>query len=91
MSSAPLVHRYYEHGGGELDGYGWARPTAPLGEVDALDGFLLVLSPWAVRTCASTRPYTGLGYDVDVCLQARAAGRRSSPPTCERSTTARSS
>ena len=30
-------------------GYAWARPGAPLGEVDAVDGFLLVLSPWAVR------------------------------------------
>jgi hypothetical protein len=77
VSSAPLVHRYYEHGGGEMDGYGWARPSAPLGEVDALDGFLLVLSPWAVRSLRFDESlHTGLGYDLDYCLQARAAGRR---------------
>jgi hypothetical protein len=77
VSGAALVHRYYEHGGGELDGYGWAQPTAPLGEVDALDGFLLVLSPWAVRNLRFDETlHAGLGYDVDLCLQARAAGRR---------------
>jgi hypothetical protein len=77
VSSAPVVHRYYEHGGGECDGYGWARPVAPLGEVDALSGFLLVLSPWAVRTLRFDESLsTGHGHDVDVCLQARAAGRK---------------
>jgi hypothetical protein len=77
VSSAPLVHRYYEHGGGERDGYGWAPPRAPLGEVDALDGFLLVLSPWAVRSLRFDESlHTGIGYDLDLCLQARAAGRR---------------
>jgi hypothetical protein len=77
VSSAPLVHRYYEHGSGELDGYGWARPSAPLGEVDALDGFLLVLSPWAVRSLRFDESLTtGHGFDVDYCLQARAAGRK---------------
>jgi hypothetical protein len=77
VSSAPLVHRYYEHGGGEMDGYGWARAAAPLGEVDALSGFLLVLSPWAVRELRFDESLsTGHGHDVDVCLQARAAGRR---------------
>ena len=77
VSSAPVVHRYYEHGGGEMDGYGWAPVGAPLGEVDALYGFLLVLSPWAVRTLRFDEALsTGHGYDVDVCLQARAAGRK---------------
>jgi hypothetical protein len=77
VSSAPVVHRYYEHGGGERDGYGWAPPVAPLGEVDALSGFLLVLSPWAVRTLRFDESLsTGHGHDVDVCLQARAAGRK---------------
>ena len=71
------MHRYYEHGGGELEGYGWARPAAPLGEVDAVDGFLLVLSPWAVRNVRfdETLP-TGHGFDVDYCLQVREAGRK---------------
>jgi hypothetical protein len=77
VSAAPVVHRYYEHGGGELDGYGWARPTAPLGEVDAVDGFLLVLSPWAVRSVRFDENLaTGHGFDIDYCLQAREAGRK---------------
>ncbi len=77
VSSAPVVHRYYEHGGGETDGYRWAQARAPLGEVDALYGFLLVLSPWAVRTLRFDETLsTGHGFDVDLCLQARAAGRR---------------
>jgi hypothetical protein len=76
VSAAPIVHRYYEHGGGEMEGYGWARPTAPLGEVDAVDGFLLVLSPWAVRNVRFDEALpTGHGFDVDYCLQVRAAGR----------------
>jgi hypothetical protein len=77
VSAAPVVHRYYEHGGGELEGYGWARPTLPLGEVDAVDGFLLVLSPWAVRTIRFDETLaTGHGFDVDYCLQVREAGRK---------------
>lgn len=46
-------------------------------EVDAVDGILLVLSAWAVRTLrfdAALGPFDG--YDVDVCLQARALGGR---------------
>ena len=41
-----------EHGGGDLHssrGPGTAPPYAHTGEVETLDGFLLVLSPWAVR------------------------------------------
>ncbi len=77
VSGAPVVHRYYEHGSGEMDGYGWARATAPLGEVDAVDGFLLVLSPWAVRSVRFDETLaTGHGFDVDYCLQVREAGRK---------------
>jgi hypothetical protein len=77
VSSAPVVHRYHEHGGGEMAGYGWARPAAPLGEVDSLDGFLLVLSPWAVRSIRFDESLsTGHGYDLDYCLRVRAAGRK---------------
>jgi GT2 family glycosyltransferase len=52
--------------------------VAPAGDVDALDGLLLVLSPWAVRELrCDTATFTGFhAYDVDLCLQARAAGRR---------------
>ena len=76
-SCAQVVHRYHEHGGGEMTGYAWARPGAPLGEVDSVDGFLLVLSPWAVRTVRFDESLaTGHGYDLDYCLQVRAAGRK---------------
>jgi hypothetical protein len=48
------------------------------GDVDAVDGLLMVLSPWAVRNLrCDTETFTGFhAYDVDLCLQARAAGRR---------------
>jgi glycosyl transferase family 2 len=57
---------------GTLDG-GFADPV-----VDAVDGLLLVLSPWAVRNLrCDTATFTGFhAYDVDLCFQARAAGRR---------------
>jgi hypothetical protein len=78
---ASFIHRYGELGGGDLAGYGWdeaARPPfARTGEVDVVDGFLLVLSPWAVRTLRFDESLGSLhGYDVDFCLQARAAGRK---------------
>ena len=49
---ASFIHRYGELGGGDLPGFGWAAAERPryarTGEVDVVDGFLLVLSPWAV-------------------------------------------
>ena len=47
-------------------------------EVDAVDGLLLVLSPWAVRNLRfDGEAFDAFhGYDVDFCFQARAAGRR---------------
>jgi hypothetical protein len=47
-------------------------------DVDAVDGLLLALSPWAVRNLRfDAERFSGFhGYDVDVCFQARAAGRR---------------
>ncbi len=69
--------RYPELGGGELpwpapdDGAG-ARGT---GEVDALYGVLLVLSPWAVRNLRFDEAFGAYGHDFDICAQARAQGR----------------
>lgn len=47
-------------------------------DVDVVDGLLLVLSPWAVRTLRFDEDaFCGFhGYDADICFQARAAGRR---------------
>jgi hypothetical protein len=78
---ASFVHRYGELGGGDLPGFAWRRDEAPpfarTGEVDVVDGFLLVLSPWVVRNLRFDESLGQLhGYDVDFCLQVRAAGRR---------------
>jgi len=56
---------FIDHGGGCRD-------------VDAVDGLLMVLSPWAVRSLRFDADRLGgfHGYDVDLCFQARAAGRR---------------
>jgi hypothetical protein len=47
-------------------------------EVETVDGLMLVLSPWAVRTLRfDQQRFTGFhGYDADICFMARAAGRR---------------
>ena len=53
------------------------RRTRRLGEVDTLDGFLLVLSPWAVRNIRFDEALGEFhGYDLDFCLQVREAGRK---------------
>lgn len=52
-------------------------PVAPLGEVDTLYGFVMALSPWAVRNLRFDESLDPLhGYDFDLCLQVRAAGRK---------------
>jgi hypothetical protein len=77
VSTGRTVQRYTEFGGGELPAYAWARPVPAPAPVDVVDGFLLVLSPWAVRTVAFDEGLTfGYGADIDYCLQVRAAGRR---------------
>jgi hypothetical protein len=58
--------------GGEIVG------TVATGPVDALDGLVLCLSPWAVRTLRFDTSLAAEfhGYDVDLCFQARHHGRR---------------
>src|SRR6266540_3277082 len=50
---ASFTHRYKELGGGEIPALAWKRDEIPsyatTGEVDAIDGFVMALSPWAVR------------------------------------------
>jgi glycosyltransferase involved in cell wall biosynthesis/2-polyprenyl-3-methyl-5-hydroxy-6-metoxy-1,4-benzoquinol methylase len=52
----------------------WDGPV----DVDGVDGLLLILSPWAVRNLRfDTSLFHGFhGYDLDICFQARAAGKR---------------
>ena len=77
VTAAPVVQRYPEYGGGELPAYAWAAPAAPPAEVEAVAGFLLVLSPWVVRNVRFDEALRlSHGYDVDFCRQVRAAGRR---------------
>ena len=81
VSLASFVHRYDDHGGGELPAFSWnlqeAPPYARVGEVDTLDGFLLVLSPWAVHNVRFDESLGQFhGYDFDFCLQVRAAGKK---------------
>lgn len=81
VTAASFSHRYSEFGGGEIDGCSWepdeAAPFTRHGEVDSVDGFLLVLSPWAVSTLRFDESLGRIhGYDLDICLQAREAGRK---------------
>jgi hypothetical protein len=77
VRSGSLRHHYHEHGEGEFDGFSWTRPRRASGEVDAVDGVLMVLSPWAVRNVRFDDSLVhGYGFDVDYCLQVREAGRK---------------
>ena len=73
------VYRYGESGGGDLPSYSsdGHEPTARAGEVETVDGVLVALSPWAVRTVRFDESLGDRhGYDLDYCLQVRAAGRK---------------
>jgi hypothetical protein len=77
VTSGPVTLRYPEHGGGELPAFGFADPAPAPREVEAVAGFLLVLSPWAVRELRFDETlHLGFGYDVELCRRARAAGRK---------------
>jgi hypothetical protein len=81
VTLSSFVNRYEEHGGGELPGFSWswedAPPYAQVGEVDTLDGFLMVLSPWTVRHVRFDESLSEFhGYDLDFCLQVREQGRK---------------
>jgi Glycosyltransferase like family len=81
VTLASFTNRYQEHGGGDLESFSWAMEHAPpyarTGEVDTLDGFVLALSAWAVRNIRFDESLgTFHGYDLDFCLQVRAAGRK---------------
>ncbi|MGH8956857.1 MAG: glycosyltransferase, partial [Microbacterium sp.] len=78
---ASFSHRYRELGGGEFPAVSWKRDDRPsftrTGEVDSVDGFVMAVSPWAVRNLRFDESLGKLhGYDFDFCMQARAAGKR---------------
>lgn len=80
---ASFTHRYTEWGGGDFPALTWVSgdetPSfAATGEVDSLDGFVMILSPWAVRELRFDESLgtTLHGYDFDFCSQARAAGKK---------------
>jgi hypothetical protein len=78
---ASFTHRYGELGGGELPALSWKADEMPAyartGEVDTVDGFVLALSPWTVQNIRFDESLGQLhGYDFDLCLQVRVAGRK---------------
>jgi Glycosyltransferase like family len=77
---ASYTNRFEEMGGGEIPGLSWHEQHpeyARTGEVDSLDGVLIAMSPWAVRELRFDESIGRLhGYDLDICLQARAAGKK---------------
>jgi hypothetical protein len=81
LTWAGITHTYPEYGGGSFPGPTWdpqrVPPRAELGEVDTVDGFVMVLSPWAVRNLRFDESLGTLhGYDFDICMQARTAGKK---------------
>jgi hypothetical protein len=75
--SGKVRQRYEEHGGGEVPAARWAQHAAPPGEVEVLDGQLLILSPWAVRNIRfDEQMLLGYGFDLDFSLQVRQAGHK---------------
>src|SRR4051812_17509886 len=81
VALASFIHRYPEHGGGDLPAFAWewaaAPPYARTGEVDTVDGFLLVIAPWVVQNIRFDESLGRFhGYDFDFCLQVREAGRK---------------
>ena len=79
---ASYTHKFREIGGGEVEGMTWQEDDEPSfaqhgGEVESLDGFVLVFTPWAMRNLRFDETLGKLhGYDLDICMQAREAGKK---------------
>jgi hypothetical protein len=77
ISVGDVLVEFDEHGGGRLRACSWTTVDAPPADVDAVDGRLVALSPWAVRNLRFDESlHLGFGYDVDFCRRARDAGRK---------------
>jgi hypothetical protein len=73
---ASFTHRYKEFPGLSWN-HGGTPPFYELGEVDSIDGFVMGLSPWAVKNVRFDESLGILhGYDFDYCCQVRAAGKK---------------
>jgi Glycosyltransferase like family len=78
---ASSVYRYGDAGGGDIPALAWNGDPPPTsvrtGEVDTVHGCLLALSPWTVRNIRFDESLgQRYGYDFDLCMQVRAAGRK---------------
>src|SRR5215208_1348773 len=79
---ASFTHRYEELGGGEIPALAWSAEETPTyaqtGEVETVDGFVLGLTPWAIRELRFDESFGQAihGYDFDLCLQAREKGKK---------------
>jgi len=77
ISVGDVLVQFNEYGGGRLPACSWTAVGPAPAEVDAVDGRLVALSPWAVRNLRFDESlHLGVGFDVDYCRQARAAGRK---------------
>ena len=82
VTCASFINRYDEHGGGDLPSFSWAWSDAPayarMGEVETLDGFVMVLSPWVVRNIRFDETLGAFhGYDLDLSRRCARPGGRS--------------
>lgn len=79
---AAYTHKYPEWGGGEIPGLTWIPDRTPSytrpGEVDSVDGFVMAFSPWAIQNLRFDESVGSAlhGYDFDICMQAKAAGKK---------------
>lgn len=75
--SGSVTHRYPTHGGGDLPAFSWAQARPAPAEVEIVEGWLLVLSPWVVRNVRFDESLSlGHGFELDLCWQVREAGRK---------------
>lgn len=77
VRAVPIEHRYREFGGGSKPAFPWLAESGPPGAVDAVNEMVLALSPWAVHNLRFDEElHLRHGLEIDICHQARAAGRR---------------
>ncbi len=79
---ASFTHKFDDFGGGEIPALSWIPEQMPVyaetGVVDSVDGFVMAFSPWAIQNLRFDESVgTALhGYDFDICMQAKAAGKK---------------